>query len=181
MLDVKFLKISVVIQFFNQTWIFFSFKAENVHVKITGRGIRLFTDFTHEHPEYPGHRFTLSEKVYLLWGCVKPDFYETDMGTYVGHYCSPQLRSKDGRTTNTAYTNFEMHYVNSVYSYAAGSHRKALVELGMRIGVAKFLASDWGYRGVCYASPVAWLASSVFLFFAYRYFIRMFERIYKVS
>ncbi len=57
----------------------------------------------------------------------------------------------------------------------------SLVELGMRIGVAKFLASDWGYRGVCYASPVAWLASSVFLFFAYRYFIRMFERIYKVS
>ena len=104
---------------------------KNVHVKITGRGIRLFTDFTHEHPEYPGHRFTLSEKVYLLWGCVKPDFYETDMGTYVGHYCSPQLRSKDGRTTNTAYTNFEMHYVNSVYSYAAGSRRKALVELGM--------------------------------------------------
>ena len=53
----------------------------------------------------------------------------------------------------------------------------ALIELGMRTGVAKFLAVDWGYRGVCYASPVAWVAGSIFLFFAYHYFIRFFERI----
>ena len=53
----------------------------------------------------------------------------------------------------------------------------ALIELGMRTGVAKFLATDWGYRGVCYASPVAWVAGSIFLFFAYHYFIRFFERI----
>jgi len=54
----------------------------------------------------------------------------------------------------------------------------ALIELGMRTGVAKFLATDWGYRGVCYASPVAWVAGSVFLFFAYRYFIAFFEKLY---
>ena len=53
----------------------------------------------------------------------------------------------------------------------------ALIELGMRTGVAKFLATDWGYRGVCYASPVAWVAGSIFLFFAYRYFISLFERL----
>jgi ATP-dependent DNA helicase RecG len=69
--------------------------------------------------------------VYLLWGSVKPDFYETDMGTFVGHYCSPLLKSKDGRTTNTAFTNFEMHYVNAVYTYSSGNRRKAMVELGM--------------------------------------------------
>ncbi|MER2138750.1 MAG: MATE family efflux transporter [Succiniclasticum sp.] len=53
----------------------------------------------------------------------------------------------------------------------------SLIELSMRTGVAKFLAADWGYRGVCYASPVAWVAGSIFLFFAYHYFIRMFERL----
>ena len=53
----------------------------------------------------------------------------------------------------------------------------SLIELGMRTGVAKFLATDWGYRGVCYASPVAWVAGSIFLFFAYRYFISLFERL----
>ena len=53
----------------------------------------------------------------------------------------------------------------------------SLIELGMRTGVAKFLAADWGYRGVCYASPVAWVAGSIFLFFAYRYFISLFERL----
>ena len=104
---------------------------KNVHIKITGRAVKLFTDFTHEHKKYPGHRFSLSEKVYLLWGSVKPDFNETDMGTYVGHYCSPLLKSKDGRTTNTAYTNFESHYVNAVYAFSAKNRRKAMVELGM--------------------------------------------------
>ena len=53
----------------------------------------------------------------------------------------------------------------------------SLIELSMRTGVAKFLATDWGYRGVCYASPVAWVAGSIFLFFAYHYFIRMFEKL----
>jgi putative MATE family efflux protein len=53
----------------------------------------------------------------------------------------------------------------------------SLIELSMRTGVAKFLATDWGFRGVCYASPVAWVAGSIFLFFAYHYFIRTFERL----
>ena len=57
----------------------------------------------------------------------------------------------------------------------------SLIELSMRVGVAKFLATDWGwgFRGVCYASPVAWVAGSFFLFFAYHYFIRLFERLYR--
>ena len=55
----------------------------------------------------------------------------------------------------------------------------SLIELSMRVGVAKFLAADWGFRGVCYASPVAWVAGSFFLFFAYHYFIRLFERLYR--
>ena len=52
----------------------------------------------------------------------------------------------------------------------------AIIELGMRTGVAVFLSANWGYLGVCYASPIAWLASSVFLFFAFHYFLRSFER-----
>jgi hypothetical protein len=52
-----------------------------------------------------------------------------------------------------------------------------LIERVMRTDVAKFLATDWGYRGVCYARPVAWVAGSIFLFFAYRYFISLFERL----
>lgn len=54
----------------------------------------------------------------------------------------------------------------------------AIIELGMRTGAAEVLAVDWGYLGVCYASPIAWVASSVFLFFAYHYFLRYYERLY---
>lgn len=52
----------------------------------------------------------------------------------------------------------------------------AIIELGMRIGAAEILAVDWGYLGVCYASPIAWVASSVFLFFAFHYFLRSFAQ-----
>jgi hypothetical protein len=46
----------------------------------------------------------------------------------------------------------------------------------MRTGAAEILAVDWGYLGVCYASPIAWVASSVFLFFAFHYFLRSFAQ-----
>lgn len=52
----------------------------------------------------------------------------------------------------------------------------AIIELGMRTGAAEILAVDWGYLGVCYASPIAWVASSVFLFFAFHYFLRSFAQ-----
>jgi Na+-driven multidrug efflux pump len=54
----------------------------------------------------------------------------------------------------------------------------SIIELTMRTGAAMYLATMWGYRGVCYASPIAWLASSIFLFGAYRYFIRILEERY---
>jgi putative MATE family efflux protein len=54
----------------------------------------------------------------------------------------------------------------------------SIIELTMRTGAAMYLATMWGYKGVCYASPIAWVASSIFLFGAYRYFIRILEERY---
>ena len=52
----------------------------------------------------------------------------------------------------------------------------SIIELTMRTGAAMYLATMWGYRGVCYASPIAWVASSIFLFGAYHYFIKILEK-----
>lgn len=47
----------------------------------------------------------------------------------------------------------------------------ACVELCMRIGAAVFLAEIMGYRGVCFASPIAWVAGATVLFICYKYLI----------
>lgn len=47
----------------------------------------------------------------------------------------------------------------------------ACVELCMRIGAAVFLAGSMGYKGVCFASPIAWVAGASVLFMCYRYLI----------
>ena len=52
----------------------------------------------------------------------------------------------------------------------------AVIELLMRTGAAMYLAQMWGFMGVCYASPIAWVASSIFLFVSYRYFVKALER-----
>ncbi len=55
----------------------------------------------------------------------------------------------------------------------------AFIELSMRTGAAMYLAKLWGFRGICYASPIAWVAASIFLFSAYHYFIRILEKPYQ--
>ena len=52
----------------------------------------------------------------------------------------------------------------------------AVIELLMRTGAAMYLAQMWGFMGVCYASPIAWVAASIFLFVSYRYFVKALER-----
>lgn len=39
-----------------------------------------------------------------------------------------------------------------------------VVELLLRSAAASYLTIDYGYTGVCYASPIAWVGSSIFLF-----------------
>lgn len=51
-----------------------------------------------------------------------------------------------------------------------------IVELVLRTLAALFLTVDYGYTGVCYASPIAWVGSSIFLFASYHYFLRMLAR-----
>ena len=54
----------------------------------------------------------------------------------------------------------------------------SVIELGMRTLAAMVLSDWWGFVGVCYASPIAWVAASLFLFTAYHYFVRTLERAY---
>lgn len=56
-----------------------------------------------------------------------------------------------------------------------------IVELILRTAAAVYLTEYFGYSGICYASPIAWLGSSLFLFASYHYFIRLLERSYKQS
>lgn len=53
-----------------------------------------------------------------------------------------------------------------------------IIELLLRTVTAIYLVNSFGYIGICYASPIAWLGSSLFLFASYRYFIRLLERSY---
>lgn len=54
-----------------------------------------------------------------------------------------------------------------------------IVELILRTSAAVYLTEYFGYSGICYASPIAWLGSSLFLFASYHYFIRLLEDSYK--
>ena len=54
-----------------------------------------------------------------------------------------------------------------------------IVELILRTSAAVYLIEYFGYSGICYASPIAWLGSSLFLFASYHYFIRLLEDSYK--
>lgn len=51
-----------------------------------------------------------------------------------------------------------------------------VVELLLRSAAASYLTIDYGYTGVCYASPIAWVGSSIFLFASYHYFLRLLAR-----
>ncbi len=51
-----------------------------------------------------------------------------------------------------------------------------IVELILRTSAALYLTVDYGYTGVCYASPIAWVGSSIFLFGSYHYFLRLLAR-----
>lgn len=54
-----------------------------------------------------------------------------------------------------------------------------IVELILRTSAAVYLTEYFGYSGICYASPIAWLGSSLFLFASYHYFIRLLENSYE--
>lgn len=54
-----------------------------------------------------------------------------------------------------------------------------LIELVMRSGAAIYLASVYGYRGACMASPISWTCCAIFVFCAYRYFIKTLESKYR--
>lgn len=54
-----------------------------------------------------------------------------------------------------------------------------LLELVLRTGAAVYLTEYFGYSGICYASPIAWVGSSLFLFASYHYFINLLERSYE--
>ncbi len=69
-------------------------------------------------------------------------------------------------------------YRGSVQGMGIGSVPliSATIELVMRTGAAEILTEWWGYKGICYASPIAWVAASIFLFSSFHYFLRLFER-----
>lgn len=51
-----------------------------------------------------------------------------------------------------------------------------VLELLLRTLSAVYLTEYYGYVGVCYASPIAWMGSSIFLFCSYRYFLNILRK-----
>lgn len=49
------------------------------------------------------------------------------------------------------------------------------VELVMRSFAAVYLSSEYGFLGVCVASPLSWVSCCIFVFCSYRYFIKILE------
>lgn len=50
------------------------------------------------------------------------------------------------------------------------------VELIMRCFGAMYLSEIWGYKGICMASPISWIACCLFVFGCYQYFVRVLEK-----
>ena len=48
-----------------------------------------------------------------------------------------------------------------------------VMELVLRTVAAFWLTEKFGYIGICYASPIAWVGSSIFLYVSFRYFLRL--------
>lgn len=55
----------------------------------------------------------------------------------------------------------------------------SVIELVGRSGAAIYLGDLWGFRGLCFAQPLAWISSAVFVFLSYQYFIRVLEKKYQ--
>ncbi len=53
------------------------------------------------------------------------------------------------------------------------------IEFVMRSGAALVLSQYLGFRGICMASPIAWVSNSLFCFAAFHYFINLLERKHK--
>ena len=59
----------------------------------------------------------------------------------------------------------------------------SVLELAMRTGAAEILAigRGWGFTGVCFASPIAWIAAATFTFCADHGLMRVFEGQYRAG
>lgn len=51
----------------------------------------------------------------------------------------------------------------------------ATIELFTRSFAAMYLSNIYGYIGLCLAEPISWISCSIFVYFSYRYFIRVLE------
>ena len=55
----------------------------------------------------------------------------------------------------------------------------SMVELSLRIFAAVYLAAKFGYIGLCYASPIAWIGGAIVVSLGYYYNIRRIKSLYQ--
>lgn len=51
----------------------------------------------------------------------------------------------------------------------------ATIELMTRSFAAMYLSDIYGYIGLCLAEPISWISCAIFVYFSYRYFVRVLE------
>ena len=110
----------------------------SVHRQLTIWGFdALFRDQSSSITNLSG-KLSPTAKSYIYAGSVEPDKDEVDMmtinnelvNTYLGHFCSPQLKNKFNTSDPTAYTRFNAHYYNAITIYDWGDYKTAYNELG---------------------------------------------------
>lgn len=51
----------------------------------------------------------------------------------------------------------------------------ATIELMTRSFAAMYLSDIYGYIGLCLAEPISWISCAIFVYFSYRYFVKVLE------
>lgn len=101
-----------------------------VHEKITSWGFQiLFNDKSSTISNLTG-KYSSTARNYVIDGVNDPDYIENDGNTFLGHYCSPQLTTKNGAGSPSAYIRFNNHYYNARCEYYNANYSMAYIELG---------------------------------------------------
>ncbi|MGI6014260.1 MAG: S-layer homology domain-containing protein [Oscillospiraceae bacterium] len=116
---------------------------ESVHMKLVNQGFYILFSEKESTVSNIRGKYSQTALANIYSGSVAPDKDENDKvkdpntgeekATYIGHYCSPDLRSKDGGKKLNAYTRFNDHYYDAKVAYSSRNYLEAYTELGKAI------------------------------------------------
>lgn len=105
----------------------------SVHKNLTNQGFYiLFQDKKNSITNITG-KYSSKAREYIYEGSILPDQLETDLNTFVSHYCNKNLLNKNLGTNPTAYTQANNHYYSAKMYYDWANYEVAYKQLGMSI------------------------------------------------